>query len=269
MFDYISCIFDESNHMSQIQIIYIAFGFTCFLLYRVWLGVSVGLGCKERCIKKKAPWSILAAFFGIIAVIIFNIANYKKERKIYVGAKKVMIVLCVLSILTSCNSFFVYDLSQTGEFGHVLDFPISFDETAFVSFKDEKGRKVIYDKMGNSYTFSHRSELRFYDKNGEAYVVVGDCDEPFISPVRNVATGELYSRDNYVFYINDEGYLCFFENEDDLNYFEGKSEFCYVYYDDEHLYYEIGDVSWDSEGNLVFWNSEHSSITLESILKDR
>lgn len=73
-----------------------------------------------------------------------------------------------------------------------------------VSFEDDKGRKVIFDKIGNSYTYSQRNELMYYDESDNSYKCLDDtCLMLF-----KIVNQQFYLEEDYVFYINNDGYFC-------------------------------------------------------------
>lgn len=276
--DFIMELLEAITQSSRIQLIYLIIGYTCFLIYRIMLSISVYISCKERCAKGKTVWSVFTFIFGLIVAIICKIATHKKEKKSSLSAKKTFIILTVILILLSSNMFFIFNLSQTGEFEYFLNYPIAFDEVGKISYSDKYGRNVIYDKMGNTYTFIHRGELLYYDKEGTTYTAYDGEDEGFT----NTETNEKYSEFEYDFFVSDEGYLYIFEegksnlkyhedsyhklhnedSDDDSYYWDD----IYVYYDDNHIYFEPCDVSWDESGNIICFDEETDKLLSDKLI---
>jgi hypothetical protein len=204
---------------------------------------------------------LLTFLFGIIVPIIYAIVNRKHKATKQYKFKNVFLVLSIILIILSYSGAICYNLSYAGEFGHILDPEISFDESSTVTFKNNWGRKVILDKKGNEYIYSQRSNLLYFDRNGGSY----KCIDDVWSTLKNTENQCVYTELEYDFYIDDEGYLCFFDNLYELNQYE--NDVCPVYYD-EHLYFPIDVVSWDKEGNVVFseYINELNNLTYDIVL---
>lgn len=237
---------DYLLNASKIQLGYVITSVIMFFIYRLFLCFFIYADGKERDIKSKKKWAVLSLIFGVVAAVIYGVCYRKKKDRYSVTPKKCYLVIMIVSLVVSHTAYNVFNLSNTGEFGYILNPEIGFDESSVVTFGNSRGRKVILDKMGNEYTFSQRNGLLYFDENGVAY----KCLDDTWSTLFNTDTQQKYSEDDYDFYINDEGYLCIFENLHELC--EYSNEYCDVYYDDEHLYYSLSDVCWDREGNVVF-----------------
>ncbi|MDE6469521.1 MAG: hypothetical protein K2L19_00680 [Eubacterium sp.] len=121
-----------------------------------------------------------------------------------------------------------------------------YDETSVVVYENNKGKKVRLDKMGNEYTYHQRNDLLYFDRNGVAY----KCLDDTWSTLQNTESNQIYSENDYDFYIDDCGYLCIFTDQYELDLYE--NEYDHICYDDEHLYFSLSSVNWDRDGNVIF-----------------
>lgn len=256
--------FDALINISNIQLGYLIAYILVFFIYRLFLALSVYIDGKENNIKFKGLWSFTSFVFGVISVIIYTVCSRNKRIKAASVCKKCFIIIAVAALLLSSAVYIVFGLSKTGEFGYILNPELDFDETCVVTFENNKGKKVIFDKMGNEYTFFKRNDLLYFDRNGDSYKCLDDTR----STVLNTENNQIYSEDDYNFYIDDEGYLCLIDDLYEL--YEYKNDCCNVYYDEEHLYYPISVVCWDKDGNVVFpqYIDELNSFTYEMAARE-
>lgn len=266
LFFLISFSFDELLRASEIQISYIVICVVSFVLYRLFLCLAVNIDVKERNAKGRVLWSLSTFFFGIVVPIIYAVANYKKKASVKFKSKNVFITLFMILLILSNTCGMFYYLSLTGEFGYILD-PDDYSESDnFVYYENDKGKKVLYDKMGNEYRIHKYEEPRvlYFDEDGNSYERIDD----FWSTLRNTESGQIYTVDDYGFFINDEGYLCLCDNSENLN--EYHNDYCFVYYDDEHLYFDISDVSWNKDGEIVFpeFIDEVNNFTYDMVINE-
>ncbi len=112
---------DDLMRISNIQWIYIIIFVSTFILYRISLCVAVYGDAKERQLNHKAAWSVPALFFGFISAVIYLLVNYRKKDVLYVNYRKIFIILSIVFIIISINFYFIYGLSNTGEFGMIFD----------------------------------------------------------------------------------------------------------------------------------------------------
>lgn len=247
---------------SDLQLRYIWVCIISFIVYRLSLGISVYIDGKERDISGKGWWSGLSLIFGAFVSIIYAICNHKKKDRDVIKFKSFFVVSVFIALFLSNTFFMCYELSFTGEFGYMLNPETAFDESTVVTFENERGKKVILDKMGNEYTFSNRGQFLYYEEDGTSYFRMGEFGEL----LRNSKTEELLSDSDYDFYINDDGYLCIFEDPSELSsYF---CEYSSVYYDEEHLYFDLSAVSWDRDGEIVFpdYIHEMNNLTFDNVV---
>lgn len=252
-------------NLSSVQVVYISVAVIMFLLSRLLLGLAVYDDGKLNKYKYRILWGILSFLFGYIFAIIYAIVVFAKYKGKHRISSSILIIFAIAAMFISSFSFFVYELSNTGEFGF-LDFEINFTYND-VTYRNRFGRKVILDKEGNEYTYSKRQELLYYTENGEKYKNA-DKAEYFYTKYMNIETGEYYTIVDYDFYVNDEGYFCVI-NKDDNNLKYCADENYRIYYDDNHFYYTMNSVYWDRNGNLVFPNyaEERYQKILEKIEK--
>lgn len=238
--------FDELTNVSSIQQGYLIACCVFFVLYRIFISITMYTDAKERQTSYQLVWSAATLLFGVFIPIIYIVVNHKNKRKQFLKCKIIFLIVSLIFLaLSGCGKIF-FDLSQTGEFGYILDPVTEYDETSVVVYDNDKGKKVRLDKMGNEYTYYQRNDLLYFDRNNVGY----KCTDDTWSTLLNTESNQVYSENDYDFYIDDGGYLCIFEDQYELDVYE--NEYAHICYDEEHLYFSLDCVCWDKEGNIVF-----------------
>lgn len=266
LFLLISFGFDELLNASKIQISYIVICVVSFILYRLFLCLAVNTDAKEKNAKGRVLWSLFTFIFGIIVSVIYAVSNHSKKASAKYKAKNVFITLFMILLILSNTCGIFYDLSLTGEFGYILN-PYDYSESDnFVYYENDKGKKVLYDKMGNEYRLHKYEEpqVLYFDEYGNSYELMGDTWSTF----KNTESGQIYTEEDYDFYINDDGYFCMFANLYELNVYNNPYDT--VYYDDEHLYFDVSFVSWNKDGEIVFpeFIDEVNNFTYDMVINE-
>lgn len=238
--------FNELTNISNIQLSYLIACCVLFVLYRIFISLTMYMDAKERQVSCKLVWSATTLLFGVFIPIIYIAVNHKNKKKQSLKYKKTFLIVSMILLVLSCCGKILFDLSQTGEFGYMLNPDTKYDESSVVVYDNDKGRKVRLDKMGNEYTYHQRNDLLYFDRNNVGY----KCLDDTWSTLLNTESNQVYSENDYDFYIDDCGYLCIFNNQYELDVYE--NEYDHICYDDEHLYFSLPFVCWDREGNIVF-----------------
>lgn len=148
---------------------------------------------------------VLAA--GVIAAVVLRAkkkqSKQRKTARIVSVAAAVVYVLCVVLFL----------LSNTGEFGSVLNPEVGFDRIyGTVAYENEKGRDVVYDRNGNAYTYRQYCKgFAYCDPAGNEYCLTTVSGPDGHQRMQCAATGQQYDipdrMENADFYIDQDGYL--------------------------------------------------------------
>lgn len=242
--------------------IYVSIAVTAVLLIalRVLLTVGVKKECDCRETDSKALWTVLTAVIGFISAVTFACFVPKKEKR---SKGSALILVSIIALIIS-TALFISFVTVPAYINMDNDSEPKFYSDD-VTYKDENGDKIVYDKMGNTYTAEeYYNSFKWYDEKGNSYIQ--DNEEADDYGFGNhyfqcVETGEKYYDSgndwdsDYSIYVNDKGYLCIFEYlTDELSIYDigGDSMYC-VYFDNKgSLYYYPDDVYFDENGNVVF-----------------
>lgn len=221
---------------------------------RVFNTLWVYKECDYRETDSKKLWTIFTACIGFIGAVTFACfvpkSKNKSNKKMSVASVVIFSAIIIGCVLYTC--FFVIPAYNDYEIEEQSSF--NYDD---VTYKDENGNEIIYDKMGISYTFDEYIEgYRWYDRDGSSYVAILDESECQIG-FKCVESGEEFTDGvlgEYSCYIDKEGYLCIFDFYDNnLCIYMPDDIGDAVYFDNNsHLYYHPDDVSYDKGGNIVF-----------------
>lgn len=224
---------------------------------RILLTVGVNKECEVRQTNSKALWTILTAIIGFISAVTFACFVPKKEKM----RKENKIILALYSIILVGTILFV-SLFAVPTMLNQENNPGSDFNWDTVTYKNDYGVEVAYDKMGVEYTAEeYYGNFKWYDEKGNSYVYLYN-EEELLSSIMCVETDEIYSGDDYTFLVNEQGYLCIFDDTvydimsiHDVN--ENMAET--VWFDkNRNLYYYTSDIFYDKSGNIVF--SKYSSF---------
>ncbi|MDE6412912.1 MAG: hypothetical protein K2K42_03320, partial [Eubacterium sp.] len=196
--------FDDLVNTSGFQMFYLVLWFVCFVLYRIFLCLTVYSSAKEKQIKCRPLWSLFTFLFGIIVPIIYAIVNRKNKAVKRYKCKNVFLMLSIVLIILSYSGGIWYNLSYTGEFGPLLNptaYSNSFDVDFVGVYENDKGNKVIYDKMGKEYLYEQENmDLLYYDVNGNSYKWADDMFDTIVS----IESGKEYKMEDYLFCIDKD-----------------------------------------------------------------
>lgn len=132
-----------------------------------------------------------------------------------------------------------------------------------ISFTDENGNKVYYDREGNAY--NDPLEVALYTKDGTKYVYSNATDRYQNSDGKTVAYYNAYiGTDGYLVIDNEDSIYYYDQNKDDDTYEVGEigeelyeSSVLTPYYeapytdDDGNIYYPADVASWTKDGKLI------------------
>lgn len=221
-----------------------------FVFARLILPFAIYYDAKDKRLDSSVMWTILSLIFGVPVAIIYAITTKKADdTKENIKYRKRFTVLTVISYVILIVSF-------TCLVGFGDKSPDDFDKDSYCTYENADGELIIYDKMGNDYTFkeldSGEKDFLYFDKNGTPFMKDPDWDyDCFISLEEideNEETEEYCTSDFYVL-IDENGYLCHFEKSE-LKSDKSRHK-CYLD-KNGNTYYDTEIVGWDSEGNIVF-----------------
>lgn len=233
----------------------------------VLLTISVYRDTGVKKLGARVIWSILTFIGGIPIAIIYALFTHNAGKYNDKPEKRKNIIRAVLSVILLvifcfCANLISYN-AQTYMQTHFTKY--------YVTYKNASGEEVIYDKMGNAYTFEEHTNLKYYDRKGNSYQAIIDYeyDDVFSSNeydtegYKCLETNREYYFDDYDFLIDDSGYLI-------IAPYGSYKSFGLVYYDDiGNIYYDINLCQWSPEGEIVFngENAEYNGITYDDIIR--
>ena len=256
-----------------------------FLVYRLLTVLAVYKSAKSHNLQATKLWVIFTALFGIVSAAVYLIFEDKsnealpKERRKAITleiAAFIMIPLCII------YTFAVYSPVQD----KITEYDNNHFGSTEITFKNENGEDVIYDRTGKAYTFEQykNNEFTYYAKDGTTYHPYSKADPDGYSDeygIKCEQTGVEYQFgpfSDYDYYIGEDGYVYIF-SDDDLN----KKFSVYLDPDEERgmlasiyftkngmLLYDTYDCAWDKDGNLVFQDSyKYKNFKYSDIPKDQ
>lgn len=225
-----------------------------FLLYRIALCVFIAKDAKDKNIGAKSTWAILSIIFGIILLPIYFIITHKSNHSIPDKKQKSKYIFIILSVSFLVINIISFSIFYNTNFADYLNH-IGLSDNP-VTYENENGEKVIYDKMGKEYSADEFNDIFYYDAFGNSYITTADsgcigykCIETDKFYPSSIIDAMDIEKDYFVlksFLINENGFVSIMDSAD-ITY-----ETVGVYSDkDNKHYYEPYLCSWDSKGNLV------------------
>lgn len=222
----------------------------------ILLTISVYLDAKQKKLNSKGLWTALSFIFGLPVLIIYAIFTRKSRTNGYneTSIKCFGWAMILIFILGAASTF-------ANNFNEIK---VRKDDTA-ITFYDDNGQKVIYDKMGISYPLRNESDKLYYSKDGKTYIYVQFKDGLTGSGYKCIETDEefTFNSKKYI-YIDKNGWAVEFEQ--DKLHGTGIGAYCD---DDKNVYYHTSRCYWNSNGDLIFPQkySELETITYDDIMK--
>lgn len=223
------------------------------IAFNLLFAFAVYYDASSRNIVSKKMWGILTFFCSWIAAIIYLFfSNTNGERNKSEKRKSVLLFILSLIVIV-CNvcycEFVLFPANEKAA--------NSFSGgTSLVYYTDENGNEVIYDKMGNTYTYEQWIEdgIRYYDRQGKVYKCTTDS---IVCIDTNESTETLFG--DKEFFIDEQGYVVEFESDEQCEtwniYCDPNNDMgldSLYYSKDGRLLYNLSDCQWDENGNLVF-----------------
>lgn len=225
---------------------------------RLLLTFGVAAECENRETGSKKLWVILTAVIGMISAITFICFAARKDKaKIKKSNNRKAKLILLLFIFTLIGAVLFTAFCAVPTFINQENEAANSFGSSDVTYKDENGNDIIYDKMGNTYTFDEfLNDYKWYDRKANSYRAIIDEQDCRIG-MQCIETGKEYTEDmdsEYSIYIDDDGYLCIFNQySDEISIYMPEDIGEGVYFDNyHHLYYKPDDVFYDENGNVVF-----------------
>lgn len=242
------------NGPQTFLVIYVA-SIVIILAGTILLTISVYLDAKQKKLNSKGLWTALSFIFGLPVLIIYAIFTRKSRTNGYneTSIKCFGLAMILIFVLGSASTL-------ANNFNEIK---VRKDNTA-ITFYDDSGQKVIYDKKGISYPIRDKQDMRYYSKDGKTYIYVQSGDDLF-DGYKCIETDEAFTFNNKKYiYISTDGWAVEFE-QDQLH---GTDIGAYCD-DSQNIYYNTNRCYWDADGNLVFPEkySELENITYDDIMK--
>ena len=199
--------------------------------------------------------------FCVFLVCLIAIAILAIKKK----TKKTPVIISVVMLTIYLISGTLFSLSNTGEFGYILNPDVGFEkiwDLETLVQKNKDGKNVVYDKDGKEYTYKeYKKGFIYYGIDGNIYTLVTIDDTTQTQQMICEATGKKYdiperplSPDDKLFYVDENGYLCL---GDSVEFQEVISNEVASYYKgtDGKLYYEWTIVGWDENGDMIYFDT--------------
>lgn len=217
-----------------------------FFLHIILLTSAVVKNASSNKIGAKRIWGVLTFAIGIPGALFYAIFTHKARKVKSTKSNINIAVLSFASLFLCAILFCTVSFIDSNE-------NIAFFSDYDVTYVNDNGDKVIYDKIGNEYTAVQKNEILYYDKNGNSYVAYSDSEYDGESSFDAdgymcIESNEKYSfSDEVQCYIDQNGYINIL-NTDELNY----SDIGVYYDDDKNIYYEVYLCYWTPDGELTF-----------------
>lgn len=240
-------------------IIWALLGIAC-VAHVILLTYTVYSDAKEKKLASKGIWALLTIIFDIPCVVVYVLFTFRAEKSINKKIRKRNIFLNVLSLLLIIVFFYGSQITDK----YYDDYTHKHFDNSVATYKNEKNQDVIYDKMGNSYTFLQSRNMTYYDRNGNKYTPIIHDDIRNINGFKCSQNNKEYLSDDYEFLIDRDGYIVILPY-DSINY----SDLGVCYDNSGNIYYDIIDCYWTPDGKLKFYsdyNNDYEKITYEQIL---
>ncbi len=237
------------------------------IILRILLTIGVNKECDVRQTNSKVLWTILTAIIGFISAVTFACFVPKKEKM----HKENKIILALYSIILVGTILFASLFAIPTNLNQDNNPGSDFNWDA-VTYKNDYGVEVAYDKMGFEYTAEeYYNSFKWYDEKGNSYVYVYSEEELF-PDIKCIETDEIYSSSDYTFLVNEQGYLCIFDDTvyDIMSIHEVNEDMSQsVWFDkNRNLYYYTSDIFYDESGNIVFSKNSGFENFDKSEIKD-
>ncbi len=229
------------------------------LEHLVLLSKAIRKDAKDKDLSSGTIWSIFTFLTGlpcwiVYALFTFRAGKNKSNRK---NPKTLLVSIFLLAVFIS-GSYILLDSSRKYAEAHF--------STNIVTYKNSDGADVVYDKMGNTYTFDEIEDFKYYDRDGNSYSADNHyeifSDIPETDALKCIETETEYNMyDFYDCYIDEEGYLAIFSLDGEVVNSKEK-------YQSDDGFYNLGFCSWSPDGNLIFSDMEYAESSGKYIYKD-
>lgn len=210
------------------------------------LTAAVSNDAKRKSLGSRIVWSVLTFVFGLPVAVLYALFTFKVGKYSNRKENRKTIINGVTAILLSA----VFLLGSTGAIKCMNNYESTHFPSYIEAYKNSAGEDIVYDKMGNTYTFEESKNFKYYDHKGNSYIAVTYTplfsSENEIDYLECVEDNKKYDRAEHEFFIDNDGYLIIEKyDESKLNY-EG---------------YDIYNIpqfcSWTSDGKLVVKGRNH------------
>lgn len=225
----------------------------------ILLSKAVKIDAKDKKLNSGTIWSIFIFLAGLPCWIIYALFTFKAGGN--KSSRKSRINICVSFVLLAVFISGIVILPNGS---------VKYAETHFstniVTYENSEGEDIVYDKMGNAYTFDEFENFRYYDRDGNSYYTYNHdqlfSDIAETDGIKCIETGKEYTMEEiFDFYIDEEGYLVIFSLDGEI--LNSKAE-----YQSDDEFYDLNFCSWSPEGELLLRDDEYTDDSVEYIYNE-
>lgn len=200
--------------------------------------------------KNSGLWEILPVIFGLPGLLVYMLITRKNKTEYY--SKKLICSLLSVSVLITVSFGIFIGAYLNPSLERVYD---GFGNE--VTYADEDGERVRYDKKGNSYTYEEymNGDFLYFDKNGKSYKLVGTYygydDSYFLCTETNEKYSLYYCDDEaYIGAIDKNGNFVLIQNDETENIQVTEYRSSVIADKDGNLYFDIVECYWSPDGKF-------------------
>ena len=237
----------------------------------ILLTTAVNRDANRKKLGARVVWTVLSFLFGVPVGLLYALFTFKAGKYENMEDNKKNVIRTVLSVLL----LIIWTAGSVMLIKYSDDYPRTHFINQKITYENEAGEDVIYDKMGNSYNFTESQDFRYYDREGNIYQAISHIDydrftydDIDIKGYKCIENQKEYRYDQgYDFCIDSDGYFIILPDDNEFEYSD-----LGVYYDkNKNIYYCPGYCYWTPDGNLKYTHDafEYDKITYQDILDNQ
>lgn len=198
---------------------------------------------------------IIAFCVFIISMASFILFLVKKKKK----PRRILLIISIIMLFLYLFCGMLLFLSNTGEFGAILDPDVGFEKIwGTVTYENKNCKDVVYDRNGKEYTYrQYLNGFSYYDKDGNECVLTTISDYNQHQQLEYIKHERAYDIPDRMistdFYISEDGYIYYWEDIPPTETV-GSSIAEYEMDENGNRFFDWTIVSWDSNGKMYYFN---------------